>query len=114
MDHVVAFLNERGYLARWEKEEQQSQSYSLHETNTGGAGAGDISYLLHKCNCPYSSVETAQNELCTMDMALIEKLLGQKCERICSLTDDDPCCTYRIIVQQNEREPVATEALRAS
>lgn len=90
LDRIVQFLNERGYLARWERE--------------GHAGSGgDIDLdggviLLHKCNCPYAGVSAEHGELCVMDQALIDELVGQHCERVHSLAEDDPCCTYRIVL----------------
>lgn len=83
---VADFLNERGYLARWEQDAE----------NPGG-------YLLHKCNCPYSGVSDEHNELCLMDQALINELVGQPCQRIQSIAASERCCTYRI----GEPQPVA-------
>ena len=80
LDRVAKFLTERGYLARWEMAEDEL---------AGG-------YLLHKCNCPYGGVSSEHNELCIMDQELINELVGQSCQRILSMANDGPCCTYRI------------------
>lgn len=80
LDQIVAFLNDRGYLARWE---------------TNPAGDGD-SYLLHKFNCPYRAVSGEHRELCTMDQLLINELVGNTCCRTRSVADDANCCTYEI------------------
>lgn len=77
---VTAFLNERGYLARWERDEDDP---------AGG-------YLLHKCNCPYAGVSDVHHELCLMDQVLINELVGQPCRRTQSMAEDARCCTYRI------------------
>jgi len=77
---VTKFLNDRGYLARWEADED------------GGPG----SFLLHKSNCPYAGVSDEHNELCLMDQALINELMGEPCQRIQSMAADARCCTYRI------------------
>jgi predicted ArsR family transcriptional regulator len=87
LERVTQFLNERGYLARWEQD----------EACPGGA------FLLHKCNCPYAGVSGEHGELCVMDQALINELMGQPCQRIHSLADDGRCCTYRV----DRPEPVA-------
>ncbi|MBX2999794.1 MAG: ArsR family transcriptional regulator [Caldilineaceae bacterium] len=81
---VSEFLNERGYLARWEKE-------TLLEDETEAA-----SYLLHTFNCPYASVSSEHRELCRMDLELMKELVGQSCCRVDSLAEDGRCCTYRI------------------
>jgi predicted ArsR family transcriptional regulator len=80
LEHVTRFLNERGYLSRWEVDET----------------ADDGSFLLHKCNCPYAGVSDEHNELCLMDQALINELMGESCDRIQSMAKDGRCCTYRV------------------
>jgi predicted ArsR family transcriptional regulator len=79
---VADFLTERGYLARWERSDQ---------------GEG---FLLHKCNCPYAAgeydVAGEHPELCLMDQALINRLLGQTCTRTQTMANDARCCTYHI------------------
>jgi predicted ArsR family transcriptional regulator len=80
LEQVARFLNERGYLAHW-------------EMATGGAEAG---YLLHKCNCPYAGVSTEHRELCVMDQALVDELVGHHCQRTQSMVDEGHCCTYHI------------------
>jgi predicted ArsR family transcriptional regulator len=80
LDRVTDFLNERGYLARW-------------EANTNGAEGG---YLLHKFNCPYNGVSGEHRELCTMDQLLVDELVGKSCCRTGSAADNGMCCTYQI------------------
>lgn len=80
LEQVTMFLNERGYLARWEANES----------------APDGSFLLHKCNCPYAGVSDEHSELCLMDQALINELMGESCQRIQSMANDGRCCTYRV------------------
>ncbi len=80
LERVTCFLNERGYLARW-------------ETDENGEDGG---FLLHKCNCPYAGVSDEHSELCLMDQALINELMGESCQRIQSMAKDARCCTYRV------------------
>jgi len=80
LERVTTFLNERGYLARWEVNES----------------ASDGSFLLHKCNCPYAGVSDEHSELCLMDQALINELMGESCQRIQSMANDGRCCTYLV------------------
>ena len=82
MERVVSFLNERGYMAQWEPD----------------------SALLHTHNCPYSGVASEHRELCCMDLALIESLSGQSCERIRAIADGGRSCSY--YVQENSDEAV--------
>jgi predicted ArsR family transcriptional regulator len=78
--HITNFLNERGYLARWEQISENPQD----------------GYLLHKCNCPYAGVAAEHHELCLMDQVMIDKLVGQPCLRTQSMIEAGHCCTYRV------------------
>lgn len=80
LDRVADFLNERGYLARW-------------EANANGS-AGE--YLLYKFNCPYNGISSEHSELCAMDQILVDELVGENCCRIGSVAENGMCCTYRI------------------
>jgi predicted ArsR family transcriptional regulator len=80
LERVTAFLSERGYLARWERDPH------------GGPGE----YLLHKYNCPYAGVSTEHRELCSMDQTLVNELFAEPCQRSASMVDGSHCCTYRI------------------
>jgi predicted ArsR family transcriptional regulator len=77
---VAEFLSERGYLARCE---------AVTDNPADG-------YLLHKCNCPYAGVSAQHRELCLMDQALIDELIGQPCQRVQSMAEHGHCCTYRV------------------
>jgi predicted ArsR family transcriptional regulator len=77
MSAIVAFLNEQGYLARWEKRD------------------GDA-YLLHIANCPYEQVALNHHEVCAIDMALLTSLLSVKPKRVKWSVGDERQCTYTI------------------
>ncbi len=79
LDRVADFLNERGYLARWEP-----------------CAGDENSYLLYKHNCPYAGMAGEHRELCIMDQMLIDRLVGVHCDRTTSVANNDRCCTYRI------------------
>lgn len=85
LDRVVDFLNERGYLARWEF------------TNEEGIEEG---FLLHKHNCPYAGVSDEHPELCVMDQVLVDELIGCPCKRTHSINENGHCCTYHIPLVQ--------------
>lgn len=80
LDRVIGYLNDHGYLARWERVED----------------GGEPSYLLHKHNCPYAGVSSEHPELCQMDQQLVDELVGGQCERTQSMAGEERCCTYRI------------------
>jgi predicted ArsR family transcriptional regulator len=74
---AVEFLDGLGYMARWERREE-----------------GD--YLLHVANCPYERVAGQDHEICTMDLALLTRLLGISPQRITWAAEGDYQCTYAI------------------
>jgi predicted ArsR family transcriptional regulator len=77
LDRAVTFLNDHGYDARWEQ-------------------SGD-SCLLHTCNCPYEALATENPELCAMDLALAQNLLGGNVERVSRVLDGASSCSYRLV-----------------
>lgn len=79
LDRVTDFLNDRGYLARWEA-----------CSDDGNA------FVLYKHNCPYAGLSGEHRELCMMDQMLIDRLVGRHCDRTASVANNDRCCTYRI------------------
>ena len=85
LDRAVAFLNGRGYVARWESAPE--------------------GYLLHTCNCPYDSLTPEHPELCGMDRALVGSLLGTTPECLARLADGGADCTFLI------RAPAAEAAM---
>ena len=84
LDRVIGYLNEHGYLARWERIE------------TGQGADAESTYLLHKHNCPYAGVSNEHPELCMMDARLVDELVGGQCERTQSMAGEERCCTYRV------------------
>jgi predicted ArsR family transcriptional regulator len=74
---VVKFLNELGYMAQWEQND-------------------DGDHLLHIANCPYEQVSQHNPEVCAVDMAMLTRLLGAPPQRITSSAQGDHQCTYAI------------------
>lgn len=97
---VADFLTARGYLARWERTASSEAGEAANGEDAEDIAAADMAatdgFLLHKCNCPYADVAAEHPELCIMDQALINYLMGQPCVRTQSMTNDASCCTYRI------------------
>ncbi len=86
---TVEFLNQRGYLARYECN-------------------GDA-FTLFTLNCPYSGVSEQHRELCAMDLHLITSLLGAPPVPVNRLADGGCRCAYRVSMQPTDG-PVSTAA----
>jgi predicted ArsR family transcriptional regulator len=74
---VVEFLNELGYMARWE-----------HRYGNN--------YWLHIANCPYEQVARHDPKVCKIDVTLLTRLLGASPQRISWAAQGDHQCTYAI------------------
>lgn len=103
LNHVTDFLNQRGYLARWEKEPTARELVSLEDKE---------SYLLHTFNCPYAGVSSEHRELCQMDLSLMRNLVGRSCCRLDSLAEEGNCCTYRIRVNEIHIDEIRLDQVR--
>jgi predicted ArsR family transcriptional regulator len=78
LTRLVAFLNQKGYIARWE-ESQQADGYYLHTTN-----------------CPYHDVSLNHSQTCVMDLTMISEFLGTVPERVSWMAAGEFDCTYHI------------------
>ncbi|MEZ4616504.1 MAG: helix-turn-helix domain-containing protein [Caldilineaceae bacterium] len=102
LEQIAQFLNDRGYLARWEPDFEESASAYPAASVTKTTS----SYLLHKYNCPYAGVSAEHTELCLMDQTLVNELTGCACERVESMAEGASCCTYRVRVPLGDERPV--------
>ncbi len=82
LDRAVEHLTAQGYEARW-------------EPDTEG-------YVLYAGNCPYGGVPHEHNELCTLDMLFISKLLGTVPRRLAHRTAGDAVCSYLVLPPQKK------------
>ena len=73
---AVAFMNEQGYMARWERDE-------------------DDSYLIHVANCPYENVVRHDGAVCTIGTTLLTRLLGESSQHMSHAAEDGETCMYR-------------------
>ncbi|MBI5031279.1 MAG: ArsR family transcriptional regulator [Chloroflexi bacterium] len=80
LEHTISFLQEHGYLARWEKID------------------GD--YALHVCNCPYRQVALEHREVCDMDVTLVGELLKMPIKMTTCLANQDSSCSF--VVRPND------------
>lgn len=77
LDQVVSFLQEQGFLSRWEK------------TDNG--------YLLININCPYRRVTQQHSEVCLLDLELIHRLLKIEPQRVASMAGGGPSCRFLLV-----------------
>ena len=77
VEAVVAFLEELGYMARLDTDDGHN-------------------YRIRIVNCPYESVARRHQVVCSMDLALLTKLLGTAPERTENAARDGCECVYVI------------------
>lgn len=77
LDAVVAYLNNQGYNASWERD-------------------SDGRYILRTLNCPYHHISPTTHLLCDMDMRLIASLLGVVPRLLSRMSDGENSCAYLI------------------
>ena len=86
---AVDFLDERGYMAHWEK------------SDTGV-------YQVHVANCPYEGVAHRFREVCQIDHTLLTEILGPALGNMSQLGEPARHCTYviqpayDIVLEQDE------------
>ena len=74
---VGEFLNERGFRFRWEKT--------------------DDGFVFVNVNCPYRQVAAEHAEVCALDTALLQRLLGVEPKRLGSLRDGETTCSCLLL-----------------
>jgi predicted ArsR family transcriptional regulator len=77
LDQVVEFLQEQGFVSRWER--------------------SDGGYVLVNVNCPYRRVTQQHGEVCILDTELIRRLLGVEPQRQASMATGGASCRYLIV-----------------
>lgn len=76
VERAVEFLNEKGYLARYELVDGQ--------------------YMLYTLNCPYQGIAEQHRELCSMDKRLLERLIGASPVVVTRMSEGACSCAYRV------------------
>ncbi|MEJ2207679.1 MAG: ArsR family transcriptional regulator [Anaerolineae bacterium] len=74
LDQVSEFLEEQGFLSRWEKT--------------------DEGYVLTNVNCPYRRVSREHSEVCILDTELLERLLDVEPQRRESMRAGGTACSF--------------------
>ncbi len=76
VERAVEFLNEKGYLARYE--------------------LVDGHYMLYTLNCPYQGISEQHRELCGMDKRLLDRLIGATPTVVTRMSEGACNCAYRV------------------
>lgn len=74
LDHVVAYMNQKGYTAAWEQTD-------------GG-------FILTTVNCPYERVASSHAEVCELDFRLVASMLGIVPRLMGRASQGHECCQY--------------------
>jgi predicted ArsR family transcriptional regulator len=77
LEQVADFLEEQGFLSRWEKT--------------------DEGYVLTNVNCPYRQVSQQHEEVCILDTELIKNLVGVEPQRVSSMKAGDAACRFLLV-----------------
>ena len=81
LDLVKSLLAEEGFTVEWEKKGEQ--------------------YQIHEISCPYYQIGVNHPEVCTVDQALISKMLAVPAEKVQCILSGGAFCTY--VVQSAPR-----------
>ena len=74
LDFVKEMLSQEGFTVEWEKKDGQ--------------------YQIHEISCPYYQIGVAHPEVCTVDQALISKMLAVPANKIQCILTGGAHCTY--------------------
>lgn len=77
LDQVVDFMEDQGFISRWEKT--------------------DEGYVLTNINCPYRSISQEHDEVCIMDTEILNKLLNVVPQRQSSMRLGDASCSFLLV-----------------
>jgi predicted ArsR family transcriptional regulator len=81
IESVVTFLNQQGYVSRWEKDQEQNERY-----------------LVYVSSCPYFHVSQTHSETCQIDRHLVQLLAGpgSHVERLRDMIRESGLCVYAL------------------
>ncbi|MCU0519719.1 MAG: ArsR family transcriptional regulator [Anaerolineae bacterium] len=81
VDSVVTFLNQQGYVSRWEESKEEKGQY-----------------LIHVSSCPYYHVSQAHKDVCQIDRYMVQLLAGPKSEvkRLTNAANRGGLCVYAL------------------
>ncbi len=91
---TIQFLNEEGYMAFCECEQDE--------------------IFLHTCHCPYKDLVSDHPEICQIDYVLIRRLTGMTPLRVSHMTNGGVRCTYKLIDVDAVSSPVSPVKIPAN
>jgi len=91
---AIQFLNDEGYMAFCECEQDE--------------------ILLHTCHCPYKDLVSDHPEICQIDHVLIRRLTGMTPLRVSHMTRGGARCTYKLIALDPLPQPVSPAKIPAN
>lgn len=74
LEVVKSMLAEEGFTVEWERSGEQ--------------------YQIHEISCPYYQIGVNHPEVCTVDQALISKMLALPAEKVQCVLNGNAHCTY--------------------
>jgi predicted ArsR family transcriptional regulator len=74
LDFVKEMLSQEGFTVEWEKKDGQ--------------------YQIHEISCPYYQIGITHPEVCTVDQALISKMLALPASKVQCILNGGAHCTY--------------------
>lgn len=77
MDSALAFMNQRGFVARWDKNKEGR-------------------YFIYVSSCPYHHVAQAHAETCQIDQTVIRQLTGGEPHRTQGSAQQGGLCVYEV------------------
>ena len=80
LDVVVDFMQEQGFISRWEK--------------------ADEGYVITNINCPYRHVSQEHSQVCIMDTEILNKLLGVEPQKLSSMRTGDAACAFLLVPEE--------------
>jgi predicted ArsR family transcriptional regulator len=88
VESVVTFLNQQGYVSRWEKDEEHDQRYFVYVSS-----------------CPYFHVSQSHSETCQIDQHMVQLLAGpgSNVQRLSTMAHKTGLCVYALEWSGNNR-----------
>lgn len=81
LNYLMRLLADEGFLARWENH-----------------GAG---YRITEYSCPFLNMGQQHAEICTLDTALIQAVLGTEIEQHSCMLNGDDCCQFELLPHES-------------
>jgi predicted ArsR family transcriptional regulator len=81
VESVVTFLNQQGYVSRWERSREE-----------------EVSYMIYVSSCPYFHVSQSHQDTCQIDLHMVQLLAGAESvvERLSNAAMEGGLCVYTL------------------